>query len=278
MRFTSLRRFSCFSVPVLIAASLSTACGPRHAVVHATVPPTSAPVEGVTVTGFGKASGAPNVARANIGVETRASAADQAMRDANTRVQEVIAALKRLGIPDADLRTQGLSLNFEREEQPPHPLAEGAAPAGAARVAPRPGKEAAPPAPEPASGPRGSYRAANTLEVTIRDLARAGEVLGAASAAGANLMFGLEFDIENRAPLEAQARQKAVEDARARAEGLAQLSGVRLGRVLSITDGSGGQPGPSPMMMMRADAGNVPFERGELTIASSVTVVYALAR
>jgi hypothetical protein len=263
---------------VLIAASLSTACGPRHAVVHATVPPTSAPIEGVTVTGFGKASGAPNVARANIGVETRASAADQAMRDANTRVQEVIAALKRLGIADADLRTQGLSLNFEREEQPPHPLAENTAPAGAARVAARPGKEpATPPAPEPAPGPRGSYRAANTLEVTIRDLARAGEVLGAASAAGANLMFGLEFDIENRAPLEAQARQKAVEDARARAEGLAQLSGVRLGRVLSISEGSDGQPGPSPMMMMRADAGNVPFERGELTIASSVTVVYALA-
>lgn len=89
-------------------------------------------------------------------------------------------------------------------------------------------------------------------------------------------MFGLEFDIEDRAPLEAQARQKAVADARARAEGLAKLSGVKLGRVVSISEAGSGQSPPSPMMMMRAEASNVPFQRGELTIVNSVTVLYEL--
>lgn len=255
-----------------------TGCAPRQAVVHATVPPASAPLEGVTVTGFGKATQAPDIARATIGVETRAPTADQAMREATTRVSAVIAALKSLGVTDADLRTQGISLNFEREE-PPRPFAvPEAAPAPRAAT---PSKEPAPtPAPAPPSPPvpRGLYRATNTVEVTIRALDRAGEVLGKASEAGANLMFGLEFDIEDRRPVEARARQKAVEDARARAEGLAQLSGVRLGRVMAITEGGGGQPGAPMFAAMRMEAANVPVERGELTITSTVSVVYELAK
>lgn len=250
------------------------ACAPRHAVVHATIPPTNAPMEGVTVTGYGKASGPPNIARANLGVETRAPTAEAALAETNARTASVIAALKSLGVTQSDLRTQGISLHFEREELPrPLPSPE---PMPTPRTT-RPGKEGAPePAPPPQT-PAGYYRASNTLEVTIRALDRVGEVLGKASAAGANLIFGIEFDIENRAPLEARARQMAVEDARARAEGLAQLAGVRLGRVVSIHEAGSAQP-PSPMMMMRAEAANVPIERGELTVTNSVTVVYALAK
>ena len=255
-----------------LAALLSAiACGPRHAVVHATLPSQSAPAPGIAVTGYGKAAGAPNIARTNVGVEARSLAADQAMRDANARMAQVIAALKQLGIAESDLRTQGLSLNFERED-PPRPPEVPPSPT------PRPGREPAPPTPPAPSVPQGSYRATNTVEVTIRNLDQAGQVLGAASSAGANLMFGLEFDIEDRAPLEAQARQKAMADAKARAEGLAQLSGVKLGRVISISEAGSGQAPPSPMMMMRAEASNVPFQRGELTIMNSVTVLYELDR
>jgi uncharacterized protein YggE len=239
------------------------------------VAPANAPVEGITVMGFGKAKAPPNIARAVVGVEIRSEKADSAMREVNAKVTQVIAALKQLGIADADLRTQGVSLHFEREE-PPRPVYEPTPGAAPLKGPARPGAppiEASPPA------PLGYYRATNTLEVTVRNLEKVGEVLGATSAAGANLMFGLEFDIEDRTPLEAQARQKAVEDARQRAEGLAKLSGVRLGRVLSINEGGSGNPGPQPLMMARTETANVvPVERGELTVTNAVTIVYALAQ
>jgi uncharacterized protein YggE len=125
--------------------------------------------------------------------------------------------------------------------------------------------------------PAGFYTASNNVEVTIRDLNRAGQVLSAATTAGANQMYGIRFELDDPKPLLADARQKAVADARARAEKLAQLAGVKLGPAVSITElegGSGG--GPVPMFAMRAEAA-APVERGELTVNSSVQIVYELA-
>jgi uncharacterized protein YggE len=88
-------------------------------------------------------------------------------------------------------------------------------------------------------------------------------------------------------PLRAKARAKAVEDARARAEELARLSGVKLGRVLSIGEfASGEMPPPMPggvpgfqMGYARAGAGSsVPIERGEVTLSNSVRVTFELER
>jgi uncharacterized protein YggE len=124
--------------------------------------------------------------------------------------------------------------------------------------------------------PSGFYRAVNTVEVTIRDLDKAGQVLGAAAGAGANQMFGIAFEIEDPAPLEAEARKKAMADARTRAERLAELGGVKLGPPVSISEAGGGMPVPGPMVM-RAEVGQVPIERGELTVVATVQVVYSIA-
>jgi len=197
-------------------------CAPPQTIVES--PSAGAPVRGVAVTGIGKAAGPPNIARANLGVEVRAAAADQAVKEVNATMARVIAELKRLGIADKDVRSTNVSIFFEREfEHPPRPLPE--APAPPTIPAPKPGKGAAPGSaasagaaalPAPAAVPAGFYRATNTVEVTIRDLNRAGDVLGAAAAAGANQMHGISFEIEDPAPLEAQARAKAMADARAR--------------------------------------------------------------
>jgi uncharacterized protein YggE len=101
-------------------------------------------------------------------------------------------------------------------------------------------------------------------------------VLSAATGAGANQIYGIRFEIEDPAPQQAEARKKAVEDARLRAERLAQLAGVKLGPAVSIVEMDGGGGGPMPMMaMQRADAA-APVERGELTISTTVQIVYAL--
>ncbi len=267
----------------LACGSLSWGCTPQTIV---NAPSTNAPSRGITVSGIGKASGKPNVARSTIGVEARAGTADEAIGDVNARMAQVIAAVKQAGVADADIRTATLSLNFERNyEQPPRPIemaptaAPAVAPASPASATP-PGKGKALPA-EPAAPhvklPQGFYTATNNVEVTIRNLDVAGKVLSAATSAGANQLYGLRFEIEDPSGLQVEARKKAVEDARVRAERLAQLAGVKLGPAVSISESDGGGGGPVPMFAMAKMESSAPVERGELTVVSTVQIVYALA-
>jgi uncharacterized protein YggE len=250
-------------------------CTAPPTVIRSAVASAGAPVEGISVTGTGKAFGQPNLARATVGVEVRAATADAAMRDVNAGVARVLAALKAIGVADNDLTTQNVSLQFERDEpQPPRPVAEpqSAAPSKG-RTAPAPSSDS----PDPKKSPPGNYRAQNTVAIKIRNLDKIGAVLGAATTAGANVMFGLAFEIEDPRQLEEQAREKAMADARARAEGLARLAGVRLGSIVSIQESGGGFPGSGPVMY-KALAADVPVERGELQITTTVNALYSIAK
>jgi uncharacterized protein YggE len=200
------------------------------------------------------------------------------VQDLNTRMAALIASVKQAGVADRDVRTANFSINFEQmPEPPPQPIPDTPAPRGPG------GKGALPAAPaaEPAVKlPSGYYRASNTVEITMRDLKRASEVLTAATRAGANQVFGIQFELENPNALQAEANVKAVADARARATKLAQQAGVALGRVLSISeviDGGGGPVFQKGYGMARdAAASSVPVESGQLSIQASVQVVFAL--
>lgn len=270
---------------LLASVGLSGACAPQ--VVSCPAPAASAPVRGITVSGVGKASGAPNVARSTIGVEARAGTAEEATAEVNARMAQVIAAVKQAGVAAADVRTSTLSLNFERNyEQPPRPVEPPMPAAAPATASTAPGKskpstgklDAVAPVPPPVKLPQGFYNASNSVEVTIRNLDVAGKVLSAATSAGANQIYGLRFELEELAPLQAEARKKAVEDARGRAERLAQLAGVKLGPAISIVEVDGGGSGPIPMMAMAKMDGAAPVERGELTISTTVQIVYGLGQ
>jgi uncharacterized protein len=216
---------------------------------------------GIAVVGVGKASAPPDIARTSIGVEVRAPDVQQAVADANARMSAVTAAIKQLGIADKDLRTHGFSVGFEHEPSPPPtPMP---AERGAATVTPAP------------AGPRGYYRVSNTLEVTIRDLTTVGKVLQAATGAGANSVWGINFEVENTEPLKVQARSQAVERAKQAAAELAQLSGVKLGKLLAVSEGDSEGPVGGPMLMsVRAANADVPIERGEITVNYAVRVLY----
>jgi len=260
-----------------VAALSGVACTPQTVIQNA-VPAANAPTHGVTVNGFGKANGAPDVARVTVGVEARAATAEQAIGEVNARIAQVIAAVKQAGVADADVRTATLSLNFERIYEQPQPVE--VAPVAALSA---PGKvksavsksEVAAEAPL-VKLPRGFYNAGNNVELTIRNLDAAGKVVSAATGAGADQVFGIRFDVEDPAPLLVDARKKAVEDARQRAERLAQLAGVKLGPAVSITEVDTGGSGPVPGFAMMKSANAAPVERGELTLTSSVQIVYAL--
>lgn len=264
------------TVVAALSLVLGAACAPPATVVTAPAPSLPAPIRGITVEGTGEASGQPDIARVSVGVEARAPNAEAAIGEVNSRMAQVLGALKKMGIPNADLRTTNVTLHYERFPEPPPRPVEEAAPAAPKG---KPGAPSAPPAPAPPPQPQGMYRASNMVEVTIRKLDRAGEVLSAATSAGANQLYGIQFELEDPSLLEQRARAEAFAEAKKRAEHLAQLSGVRLGPPQSITEvGRGGSPVMHSAVMMRAEAADVPVERGELKITTTVQVVFGLAQ
>jgi uncharacterized protein YggE len=231
---------------------------------------------GISVSGSGEAKAKPDIARANLGVEVRAATVEQATAEANARMAAVMNALKLAGVADKDLRTHNYSINFEHEPTPPVPVPVPA-PAPARTTKDKAVEESAAVA-APAAGPRGFYRVSNMVEATIRDLTKVGQILARATEAGANNVWGISFEIDDPYALRAQARSQAMERAKQSAGDLARLAGVRLGKVVALSENEGG--GYMPMMKsMRggaemANAQDVPVEQGEITISHQVQITY----
>ncbi|GAB4409614.1 MAG: SIMPL domain-containing protein [Anaerolineales bacterium] len=211
---------------------------------------TQQPIRTITVVGQGKASGAPTVAHINIGVETSAPSAQEAMDANRARMTTLLEKIKALGIAEKDIQTSNFSIYTEQRP-----------------VATATGKEEF----------TVSYRVSNQVSLTIRDVAKLGDILDQAVAAGANNVYGVYFGMESTAELEAQAREKAVADAQARAEALASLSGVSVGEVISISEVIGT---PSPvyygLAKVEGMGGATPIQPGEYEMTMSVQVTYAI--
>ena len=192
----------------------------------------------------------------------------------------VVAALKGIGIDDKDIRTQAFAVNLERipEYPPPPPVA----------VLPEPGprgRAAAPSYDAPSANYgapanpvyRDAYRVSNTVNVTLRDLTKAGPMFDAAVNAGANNIYGLDFALDDPSALEAEARDKAVANGRARAEGLAKQSGTKLGAVVRVSEIIGGGPEePSFKMAPMAQSAFAPIEVGQIRITADVQIDFAI--
>ena len=161
----------------------------------------------------------------------------------------ILAALKEQGIADKDIQTTYYNIYFERDPSPAT-VAEGAK----AQV-------------------QGNYRVSNMMTVTIRDISRAGDILDAAVEAGANQVYGVTFTVSDRQLWENQAREKAVADAKARAQELAKLAGVEVGQVLSISEVIGSSPVPMAAERAMGGGGIAP---GELDFSTQIQVTFAI--
>jgi uncharacterized protein YggE len=132
----------------------------------------------------------------------------------------------------------------------------------------------------PETGPRVTgYQAANSVAVTIRDLAQAGALIDAALAAGATSMDGLDFTVDDPSAPEDQARQLAMADAKRRAQTIAAASDVTLGAVIAVSEGERGGPIPFPSpraMAFKAESADTPVEAGSQEIVVSVSVTFAI--
>lgn len=248
----------------LFVSPWSLGCAGSTTVVQSALP------QGISVNGHGETQGQPDIARVTLGVETRSKVAAEATDQANQQMAAVIAAIKQQGVADQDIRTQNFSVNFEQQPEP-YPPAPSEAPASKEVT-----RGAAPAAAPASEAPRGFYRVSNTVQVSIRELSKLGAILGGATSAGANSVWGIQFDIEDPSKLEADARQKAMAQARARAEQLAQLAGVKLGKVISVGESGGGvMQRDSGFGYAMKSANTVPVQSGELTVSQDVQLVFA---
>jgi uncharacterized protein YggE len=271
----------------LAASAGATGCS--KTTIQATSPVAMA-VEGISVMGQGEARGKPDVARTRLGVEARAPTAKQATDRVSQQMDTVLRVLRDRGVKEADMRTTEYRVNFVHDAEPrpwdpprppEPPPSPRAGPRAKPRVLPTEPPEMAPPAPEP-PGSRGFYMAANSVEVTLRNVEDVGATLAAALEAGANSVDQLWFAIDDPSALEQEARTEAMNQAKRSAEHLAQLSGVELGHVMSVTERGGATPMPmsAPGVRLAAEAASlsVPVAPGELTITQTVQVVYAIER
>jgi uncharacterized protein len=201
----------------------------------------------LTVQGTGRIEAVPDQAEIAMGVETQGNQVAEAMQANAAAMRAMLEEAVRSGIDKRDMRTSTLSL------QPVYTSADSG------RSAPR------------ISG----YRATNTVTLKVRDISKLGDVISAVTKNGANQISSLNFLISNEETKRQEARIKAVQDAKAKAELFAKEAGMRLGMVQEISE-----DGSVPVFMgkseHRAMAASVPIEPGVQGIDAQVRMVWRL--
>jgi uncharacterized protein YggE len=202
----------------------------------------------LSVTGQGTATAPPDTAMFDAGVVTQAPTAAQALESNNEAAQRMIEVLKEAQIADKDIQTSRIDISpiYSATREGREPKITG-------------------------------YQVTNQVRVVVRSLPSLGRVLDAVVRSGSNQLGGIRFDIDNKTGVLNQARNRAMQDARARAELYAQAAGVKVGRVLTIQEAGGVVPEPRGMMRFAVAAeAAVPVAPGEQELAASVNVTYEL--
>jgi uncharacterized protein YggE len=205
---------------------------------------------GITVVGVGTAAGTPDVAHVSVGIETSAPSVQQAVDDNKGKMAALLEALKALGVADKDIQTNNYSVYTQQGPVAPDGTSDSSAV---------------------------TYHTSNQVEVTVRDVSKLGDILDKAVAAGANNIYGVNFSVDDTSKLEADARAKAIADAKARAASLAQLTGLQLGDIVSVSEViSSNVPMYAADRAVGMGGGGTPIQPGELNVNMSVQVTFAI--
>lgn len=222
----------------------------RIVLVAALMVPAIAQAGEIVVQGRGTVEQAPDMAVISLGARFQAHTAREALDEVNKRTKAAFEVMEKLGVEPRDMQTGNLFLN---------PIWDhGSNQNEVARI-------------------RG-YEAGNQVSIRIRDLSVLGPALDEMVTKGANVFNGLSFALQDPTDALAEARRKAVQDARAKAELYAGAAGVTLGPIVSINEANVAMPRPRFMARaeMAMDAG-VPVAPGELSTQATITIVYEIA-
>ena len=202
----------------------------------------------ITIEGEGKVTAVPDIAQISLGLQTDKATVTEAQRENTDKVNKIVSDLKALGIEGKDIKTDNYSV------YPRYDWTDG--------------KQVL----------RG-YTVTQSLSVKIRNLDSIGTVLEKSAADGANQVGGLNFTIDEPETLKQQAREKALEQAKQKAEALAKIAGVKLGRLVSFNENSSGYPIYARTDMMKSapvagEAAVPDIQPGSQDIIVDVTVTY----
>ena len=211
---------------------------------------TQTPIAGtrLDVTARGDVRRVPDIAVISAGVTTNATDAASAMQDNANRMSRVLAALKKAGVADKDVTTSSINLS------PQYRYVENQAPVVV------------------------GYQASNQVTVRFRDIARAGTILDALVKEGSNQINGPMLTIDKPEAAQDEARVAAIKAARERASLYASALGMKVVRIVSISESEGYSGGPVPVVAMRVmdSAAKTEIMPGEQSISVNVSVVFEL--
>lgn len=209
-------------------------------------------IRSITVSGMGKVTATPTIAVTNVGLVTEKPDVASAQTENTAKMNAFIAAMKQVGIAEADIKTTQYQI---------YPKYSYDQKSGSNII---------------------GYSVTQSVDVKIRDLTKISEVLAKAGSSGANQVSGIQFTIDDPKVIQSEARDKAVADARERAEKLATALGVKLGRVTGFGEDMG-QGGPIPMPMfskmydgMGGGEAAPAIQSGTLDVTSNVSITYEL--
>jgi uncharacterized protein YggE len=242
-------------------------CAPAPAVIYQGAAPTGSGVVagstgiivsqqnlGLWVSGLGKAAAAPDIVILTIGVESQQKTVAQAQKDAVEAMNGVMQVLKGSGIADKDIQTSQYNIQQVTRWDDKQNTYEVT-----------------------------GYKVSNIVNAKIRNIEKAGSIIDSAAASGGDLIRvnGISFSVDDPSPFYKIAREKAVLYAMEKAKQMAQISGVKLGRLLYITESNSYIPPIRDNYMKFADSAAMapsptPISAGELEFQVDVQMVYQM--
>jgi uncharacterized protein YggE len=215
--------------------------------------PSSPPPPVLVVNGNAQVLAAPDQATVRLGIVRQSPNAQAAQEQANTVAQEILNAIRRVGVPAQQIQTSRLILS---------PV-----------YAPR--------TPESRDAPRiVAYNATNSVSVRLEDLSLVGAVIDAGLKAGANQLDGVQFGLKNDLPSREQALKEAVQEARSKAQVMAEALRVNLAEVLEATEGGVSifpQSEQGGFAARLAAAPETPVAPGQIQVQANVTIRYRIS-
>jgi uncharacterized protein len=220
----------------------------------------------ITLSGHGEVQAVPDIAGIYFTVESSKATQAAASEEVNTKMAKVLELLKTSGIEEKDIKTEGYN-SYPKYSNP--------------EICPMYYDQRAimPPCRSGESKITG-YTVSQSVNVKVRKVDDASKVFDGINKIGVMNMSGPNLTIDDEDALKAEARKKAIEDAKTKAEALADDLGVRLGRIASFSEGGGyGGVYYAKAEMMSSDAGAPApsiIPKGENTISSDVTITYEI--
>lgn len=199
-----------------------------------------------SVVGEGKVSVKPDMAAVTVGIITKASTVKSGQDQSNQVINNISAAVKNLGVGEEDIKTTNYNINPDYDYS-----------GGTSRIT--------------------GYTATANLAIKVREIDKVNEVIDKATANGANEVYGLSFEVEDKTAAQNEARQLAVEEAKKKAQEAARIAGFSLGKIINYQENLSGPPifyGGVQALEKAQGAPQTQVEPGSNEVTVSVTLSY----